>query len=173
MLIAQQSPKTGLYRFSCDVAPEADYNRVSDSSTHTITNKCASSAVRDLHAPFTGTVASTIFHWHRRSSLQASRLKVHAERLVTASLSNVCRGHRPPFRRLYLRLLRCIARASTADETVKPRLPRKRTLLLQGSTGSTEKQGPILDQYDSVLIVLRICSTRRIRPRVQNCNKLS
>ena len=131
------------------------------------------SAVRDLHAPFTGTVASTIFHWHRRSSLQASHLKVRAERLVTASLSNVCRGNRPPFRRLYLRLLRCIARASTADETVKPRLPRKRTVLLQGSTGSTEKQGPILDQYDSVLIVLRICSTRRIRPRVQNCNKLS
>ena len=131
------------------------------------------SAVRDLHAPFTGTVASTILHWHRRSSLQASHPKVHAERLVTASLSNVCRGNRPPFRRLYLRLLRCIARASTADETVKPRLPRKRTVLLQGSTGSTEKQGPILDQYDSVLIVLRICRTRRIRPRVQNCNKLS
>ena len=131
------------------------------------------SAVRDLHAPFTRTVAPTILHWHRRSSLQASHLKVRAERLVTASLSNICRGNRPPFRRLYLRLLRCIARASTADETVKPRLPRKRTVLLQGSTGSTEKQGPILDQYDSVLIVLRICRTRRIRPRVQNCNKLS
>ena len=93
MLIAQQGPKTGLYRISCVVAPEVVlYQSNCLVYPHYYQYVCYAPPYEIYTLLSLGQLPRQSFIDTDGRPSRPLALMARAERLVTASLSNVCRG---------------------------------------------------------------------------------